>query len=556
MQSFGNTRAWIPLRAASILLILLMAAHAPLVLNDGLMMDDWLLLKLRPDSAVDLSFLLNGAGHPLFFGYLKLANLTGVPVLAMKILALAGILVGAACLMSAATRLDLLSPTEAVGFSLIVWTYPGYQMWAGKANSLYVFSFGLFFVGAWLLTLAFVAKGTRHATLRIAAALVFFLSFALNSTIILYAFAMLVLFIAAWLGNDRTQGLLRRSLLSAWQCATRYPELVLLPLVYWGGLNIFFKRIGVYSRHYNTHLPTFSELLEGWSAFFSIGYRDVLRNIIKEMLHSPLLFAFAVLLVAIGFVPLRFNQKRSAGSGYRIALPFLLTPILFATLALPYLVAGLRPGGFYETRHLLLFGLPLAFGVLAVKRFAEVAIDDRAAFVVVFGLAAVASIAALWNDYFFMQARTLKQHALFSHLAAMPRPDATVFDLNDGFLDWPSPHSPFGVPEVTGMLRLAWGNHPFLGFTARAERPTILQEMEELRTGEGSAYHNIDPSGPQATITFRPGPNAAPNAALVRGYYACRLLGTCDVSEFLKELALVSVEIGPINGITPLEKPN
>jgi hypothetical protein len=556
MQSLGNTNAWNTLRAATILLILLIAAHAPLALNDGLMMDDWLLLKLRPDSAVDLSFLLNGAGHPLFYGYLNLANLTGAPVLAMKLLALTGILVGAACLMLTVTRLDLLSRTEAVGFSLIVWTYPGYQIWAGKGNALYVFSFGLFFLGAWLLSLAFMAKGTRHAIFRVAAALVFFLSFALNSTIVLYAFAVLALFFAVWLGNEHTQGMLRRTFLSGWQCATRYPELVLLPLVYWGVLNMFFKRIGVYSRHYNAHLPTSSELLDGWAAFFSVGYRDVLRNSIKEMLHSPLSFAFAALLVAIGFVLLRSDVKRSPESGYRKALPFLLTPILFASLALPYLFAGLRPGSFYETRHLLLFGLPLAFGVLAVKRVAEVAVGDRAAFVVVFGLAAVASIAALWNDYFFMQARTLKQAALSTHLAAMPRPDATVFNLKDGFLDYPSPHSPFGLPEVTGMLRLAWGNRPFLGFTARAERPTILQEMEELRTGEGSAYQNIDPSGPQATITFQPGPAATPNAALVRHYYACRLFRMCDVPEFLKQLALVSIEVGPINGITPLGKAN
>jgi hypothetical protein len=30
----------------------------------------------------------------------------------------------------------------------------------------------------------------------------------------------------------------------------------------------------------------------------------------------------------------------------------------------------------------------------------------------------------------------------------------------------------------------------------------------------------------------------------------------CDVPEFLKQLALVSIEVGPINGITPLGKAN
>ena len=53
---------------------------------------------------------------------------------------------------------------------------------------------------------------------------------------------------------------------------------------------------------------------------------------------------------------------------------------------------------------------------------------------------------------------------------------------------------------------------------------------------------------------LQPGPAAAPNAVLVRHYYACRLLSRCDVAAFLKELAIVKIDIGPIAGVTPLEK--
>jgi hypothetical protein len=203
-----------------------------------------------------------------------------------------------------------------------------------------------------------------------------------------------------------------------------------------------------------------------------------------------------------------------------------------------------------------MFGVPLALALLTIKRIGEIMIGAGAAFAAVFGLASILSIAMLWNGYVFMQARELKQEALGSHLASMDRPAATVFAVNDGFLDYPSRYLPFGVPEITGLLRLAWGDRPFIGFTMRTERPTILQEMEELRMAEGSAYHDIDPSGPQATITFQPGPGAAPNVALVRHYYACRLLGRCNVSEFLSQLAAVSIDVGPINAVLPPGKPN
>jgi hypothetical protein len=203
-----------------------------------------------------------------------------------------------------------------------------------------------------------------------------------------------------------------------------------------------------------------------------------------------------------------------------------------------------------------MFGAPLALGLLAIKRLAEIIIGGRAAFFIVFGLASTLSIAMLWNGYVFMQARALKQAALSSHLASMPKPGATVFNVDDGFLDHRLQRAPFGIPEVTGMLRLAWGNQPFLGFSTTIERPTILQEMELHRVSAGSAYRHIDPSGPQATISFKPGPGAASYTGMVQHYYACRLLLRCDVPAFLMQLALVTINVAPIAGLAPIDHQN
>jgi hypothetical protein len=542
------------LRAITILWVVLLAAHGPMLLNHGLFMDDWIVLKVRSDYVVDLDFMLNGAGHPIFFSYDYLANLSNHPVLVMQVLALIGIFFGAICLFLTATRLNLLNRAEAVGFALIVWTYPGYQLWAGKANAAYVFSFGLSFVGAWLLILAFNAIGMRRILLRIAVALVFFLSFALNSTMILYGFLMLGLLTAVWQSNRKEKSPAGRAFLSVWRCAIGYPELVVLPILYWGMLTFWFKRIGAYAGHYNMHLPTLPELMEGWRVFFLVGYWDVLKNAVKGALESRASFVLAALFIVIGFVLLRPKAQPSQTCAKSVALPLLLCPIVFLALSLPYLIAGLRPADhFYESRHLLLFGLPLALALLAVKRVMETLTGSSVAFALTLGSASIVSIAMLWNGYVRLQARELKQEAFFSHLASLARPPATVFAVNDGFLDYPSWHLPFGVPEVTGMLRLAWGDQPFLGFTLQTERPTILQEMEFLRTREGSAYRHIDPYGPQATISLQPSVAAAPNASLVWHYYACRLLARCDVPAFLKQLALITINVGPIAGITPLD---
>jgi hypothetical protein len=553
MSSFAGAR----MRPLAILLLLLLLAHAPLLLNNGLVMDDWLNLQLRTALPVDLAYALHGAGHPIFYGYLALANLTGASVLVMKVLALVGIVAGAGCLFLAATRAGLLTPTEAVGCALIVWTYPGYRMWAGKSNSLYVFSLGLFFVGTWLLTLAYKAKGASHILLRLAAALVFLFSFELNSIMVLYAFAVLGLLVAVWRDNDGEKNPIRRAFLSAWRCATGYPELIVLPLLYWGALNFWFKRVGVYADYYNVHLPTVRDLMDGWQAFFLTGYVNLLWDTARSILNSRIPFILAATLVTIGFLLVRFGSKHDDESKHSIALPLLLAPVLFLALSLPYLIAGLRPSeNFYESRHLLMFGIPLALGVLAVKRLTEVRLGAGAASGVIFGIASILSIAMLWNGYIFMQARALKLESLFDHLASMPQPPATVFNIIDGFMDYPSPYSPAGGTEASNMLRLAWGNQPFFGFTLRAERPTVLQEMEVLQNAKGSAFHNVDPTGRQATISFKPGPAAAPNAVLVRHYYACRLLGRCDVSKFLMDLATVKIDVGPIAGVKPIDHPN
>ncbi|MCP3388900.1 hypothetical protein NLM27_08950 [Bradyrhizobium sp. CCGB12] len=365
---------------------------------------------------------------------------------------------------------------------------------------------------------------------------------------------MLGLFVAVWRGAGAAHGFVRRAWLAAWRCVLSYPELVVLPLVYWGTLSIWFKRIGVYAQHYNAHFPTLGELVKGWGAFVVTGYSDVLAHAVRAAIQAPAPFIAAAILVGIVVLLLRPGAEPTASRSAR-ALPLLLAAVLFLALSSPYLISGLLPSSthFYESRHLLMFGLPSALTLLAFKRQAERWVSAGVAFAAVFGLGTILSIGMLWTDYVFLQARMLKQEALTRDLAGRVQPPATVYALDDGFYNPPSRFVPFGLAEVTGMLRLAWGNQPFFGFSLIAERPSILQEMEEARTATGSAFHHFDPSGSQATISLQPGPGAAPNQTLVRKYYACRFLARCDVAEFLAQLAHVTIKVGPIAGVTPLD---
>ena len=545
-----NDRSSLHFRQFAILLLVLLGAHFPLFFNHDLVMDDWLLLKPQSSYVVDMNFMLQGAGHPVFFSYFSLANWTGAPISAMQTLAFVSIASGALCAASVASRLKMLTPLEALAAALIIWTYPAYGMWAGKANTVYVFSFSLFFIGSWLLSLCFGAGGKSRIFLRICAAMVFFFSFALNSTMVLYAFSMLALYIATYLTADATTGMARRALTSAFRTVMSFPELAVLPLIYWAVLNIWFARVGVYATYYNTHLPTFADIADGIHTFVTFGYTRALRDAVRTALENRSMPLAAALLVLTGLFLSRAKCGPRMISAVAVGWPIVVAIAVFLAISVPYLIVGARPGEHvYETRHLLLFGIPLALALLSLKRFSELLIPEPFATAAVFGGALILAIPSLWAGYAFLQARALKQESLVEHLASLPKPAALVFGVVDGFEGKFGRNLAFGITELSGMLRLAWGDEPFFGFTEQAERTWVLREMECARTAKGTAFSHIAPTGPQATISMQPGPSAGPAINVARHYYACRLFGSCDVSQFVQQQVLVDVKAGPIPNI-------
>src|ERR1700760_125102 len=108
MPSPTRTRASISCRALIVLGLLLLAAHAPAFLNDGIFGDSWLVLKAGRNYVPNLDFLWHGAGHPVFYLYFSAADLTSAPITAMQVTALVAVLLGAVSLALAATRASLL----------------------------------------------------------------------------------------------------------------------------------------------------------------------------------------------------------------------------------------------------------------------------------------------------------------------------------------------------------------------------------------------------------------------------------------------------------------
>lgn len=211
--------------------------------------------------------------------------------------------------------------------------------------------------------------------------------------------------------------------------------------------------------------------------------------------------------------------------------------------ASPYLASGIQPTEhFFESRHLILFGIPLGLVLIWTFRIIDLIFANRT---IAYGAVAAAlsiNLCALWNGYLFEQARWLRQEALISDLSHQySQPPAAVFNLADGFLDYPW-HAYFGISEVTGALHLSWDRQTLFGFTGRRELPTAVQQAE------GSAFRSMGLSASQATIEFVPKEPVLTNYALAARYYLCLIRG-CDIDLVLSDVASTKVLVGSIPGL-------
>src|SRR5258708_15715139 len=127
------------LRDSVTLVSALLLVHIFLIVNGGLFADDWLLFAIKSGYPVQTDFLIHGAGHPFLFLYVTLANLSGHPVACMKILALAGIVIGALNLRSFLLRLSVFSEFEAVAVFFLVSSYGRFSRLARQLPANHTF---------------------------------------------------------------------------------------------------------------------------------------------------------------------------------------------------------------------------------------------------------------------------------------------------------------------------------------------------------------------------------------------------------------------------------
>jgi hypothetical protein len=414
-----------------------------------------------------------------------------------------------------------------------------------------VFDFGLLCLGLNLLSIVASADRPR-VWLRLCSLVACFCSFSLNSMIAAYGIGLFAIFFIQ-LPPMRENRQSAATNLAA--MIRRFPDFLVSPFVFWFSVNYFFPKLSIYKDYYQLRIPHVGEALSALSNFWNWGFDNIARQAAAVAEESSF-FTILALVIGFGFVTLatyrRENRRAIAASSVNAVIwPAIAAVVTFVVCAAPYLAGGVRPNAhFFSGRHLLLFGIPLGLLLIGASRMVDLFGRSKIAVCAVIALGLSINLCALWNGYFFQQAHWLRLEAVIYDLRrTYAEPPAAVFNLVDGFLDYPG-HSYFGPSDVTGALHLAWDRRPLFGFSGRNERPTVLQEFNILMHTDGTPYRNMDLAGPQATIELVPKSPVLTNYQLSRSYYLC-LIQPCDKRSLLGSLASITVRTGPIPKLLP-----
>ena len=296
-------------------------------------------------------------------------------------------------------------------YSLWMYTSAVFFFWLGWA--------GLSVLPSW--------KGAPASVLRLVLLATFFFSFNLNSLLVAYYAVALALF-ALRLGSWK----LPEMFAAATRCLFRFPDFLVLPIVFWSWKKVFHPLTGAYAG-YNS--PTFS--IGHLAAGVGEMYQQLIAPLALEIFSSPLWLLtafFASLSVACGVSKTCTSHRISVNRG-----PILMTVGLALLLAFvfPYLAVGQVPSLFgWTSRNAILAPLPLAMAVvglaMTVTRLFSFA-PPHAWYVVVAGLI-VLNVGACWRNYLSLQAFGLKQEAVAFQINEVKRQKPTaLIQLRDYF---------------------------------------------------------------------------------------------------------------------------
>jgi len=516
--------------------------HGLVLLNDGIYLDDWLIYTdLIEGNWEALSSWVIQAGQPghLYF-YWLVGYLPGL-IFKFRMVAFLSILLTAILVYKICDESKLTSRLESLFIAFISLTYPAFRVSIETSVTPYLVFYFLFVLAIFLAVWSERVSGVVRHSLRGCSAVLFFLSFSLNSLLVFY-FGFLFFLLTY------EQRLKRCTFKQAFiQFLPRRLDFLLLPFVYWAVKEFLFPRYGDYA-DYNRFQFSPPTLAVNVGLFIMNATYGQLNHALEVMLQQPAL-ALLLLLAAYG-ASRAFKMDSIPSSDSWLHPSALLTfgLVLLLLGILPYVVVGLGPTLYgFNTRHALLVGLPVALILTGTVRLVfsrgEAGLPKPAR--AVLATLVVAFSMTLVDNYFAWQARWAKDRSIMVNLSSLGDfKQMSIFWVDDQFQFEGAPgYAPY---DWSSMFKQVWGGESRIGLNQQFFTPKVLADREKFSRSWALPLYNLsdlDPAGCQAILRISRGRLASPDAwKLAIHYLFLKFLKPEEMPRFLEGVTRIHVE--------------
>lgn len=394
-----------------------LCTHGWILLTDYRLWDGWeYALWLSNQSQTQfLSRLFDEIGRPLDgLFYFALRHLQ-YPHIVAKYIGVGAWVLQAVLMYECLRRTWFLGSSLALSVSLLVATCPSFRPLGELSLWMNTCAATLFWMGAYLMVkTSEVQLHHLRGCLRVVGIVCIFISFNLNSVLVFFYGLTAVLVL---------QLILRNGLRSGWQQSValmrQYPDLLVLPVIFWCWKSWFTPAYGPYA---NYNRPTLDVLM--WARGYLVLVTNFLVPFLAEMLARPGVIAVVVAAaICFGF----WFRARPELSG-PFAVPNLpVGPLFMATAGLVLLLAASFPyicvgqvlaDDPWLARNNILTPLPIALLVVSIAIWMTAKVvptRPTAWFGVCLAICAVWGISSIVG-YMRLQAFGVKQLAIRGHL--------------------------------------------------------------------------------------------------------------------------------------------
>lgn len=513
-------------------------SHGPLLLNDGIYWDGWMVYWLRREqnwrAMVAWSKELGGLPLRLLQRWV-LGSLPDTEA-GFKIAVFLSFVICALLVYLLAHRVGRLGLWDSLFVALIGLVYPACQTSVEITCSMPRITFVFFLLATLLACMAERHKGLHHISLRIGSLISFTLSFCTNSFLVFYAGFFLLWMIDAARIKKLTLLDLVRDLLP------KRLDYILLPVIYWWLARTLSPPSGLYAG-YNPIRFSGAILTYGYRKFFENSVYAQWRVALWRMYTQPWVGMVAAVIAGAVFVLARGRAAFTRRSNCDHLLVLIYGLILLICGMFPYVVVGKPPSiEGWDSRHAILLALPVALIVVTLVGWccAGRSRNAQAAGYAVLAVFVWLFTVSTWSYYARWQARWVKDKAIIAELQGFGEERRnSVFWIDDRMPV--GPESSYAFYDWSGLFKSAWSDESHIGLDIKVYNEDFLRDGKRY-FNERYMLSNFDPNGRQAQLIIWPGRAAGTEWRLVLQYWRFRFLEPDGLRDFLSHVVSITVQ--------------